>query len=94
MRCILGIPAYSAGTSTFSAADAGRKVLISYGYIPADVSQCAVEWVAERWYAKDRVGVSSKSLGGQETVSYKNEDIPTFVALTLMQFKRVAPLDD
>ena len=81
------------GLYSFSSADAGKSVLLSYGYVPADVSQCCLEWIAERWQAKDRVGLASQSLGGQETTSYKNEDITKFIALTLSNFRRIAPLD-
>jgi hypothetical protein len=77
------------GTYGLSAADAGANLLISYGYIPADLTQCALEWVAERYRYKDRIGVASKSLGGQETASFRLEPIPAFVAQSLKNFRRV-----
>ena len=94
---VVGTPAagqysVSGGVYTFSSADASQALLISYGYIPADITQCALEWVQLRWAEKDRPGQVSKSLGGQETVSYKNEPIPKFIELTLNNFRRVAPI--
>jgi hypothetical protein len=82
----------SAGTYTFSAADASASVLISYGYVPADLSQAVLMWISQIWSQMDRVGVSTKSVGGNETVSYLNETIPKFVALALNNFVRVIPI--
>lgn len=79
----------TSGTYTFSAADAGASVALSYGYIPADLTQCALEWVAERYRYKDRIGMASKSLGGQETASFKLEAVPDFVEMSLANFRRV-----
>jgi len=94
MSAVLSAPAQgqysvSAGVYTFAAADAGAAVLLSYGYIPADLEQCALEWVADRYKYKDRIGMTSKSLGGQETVAYQNKATPDFVAQSLMNFRRI-----
>ena len=94
MIAVLSAPAqgqYSvtAGVYTFAAADAGAAVALSYGYIPADLEQCALEWVADRYKYKDRIGMTSKSLGGQETVAYQNKATPDFVAQSLMNFRRI-----
>ncbi|MGA8170013.1 MAG: phage head-tail connector protein [Methylocystis sp.] len=91
---VLGAPtqgqySVSNGTYTFAAADAGSAVALSYGYIPADLAQCALEWVADRYKYKDRIGMTSKSLGGQETVAYQNTATPDFVARSLMNFRRI-----
>lgn len=77
------------GNYGFSAADASTGVTLSYGYIPADLSQCALEWVAERYRYKDRIGMASKSLGGQETASFRLEAVPPFVAQSLTNFRRI-----
>ena len=79
----------SGGVYTFAAADAGAAVALSYGYIPADLEQCALEWVADRYKYKDRIGMTSKSLAGQETVAYQNKATPDFVAQSLMNFRRI-----
>jgi hypothetical protein len=77
------------GTYSFAAADAGQPVTLSYGYIPADLEQCALEWVADRYRYKDRIGIASKSLGGQETTAYQNKSVPDFVAMALTNFRRI-----
>jgi len=79
----------SSGTYGFSAADAGATLSLSYGYIPADLAQCALEWVADRYRYKDRIGVSSRSLGGQETTAYQNRPVPDFVAALLVNYRRI-----
>jgi hypothetical protein len=79
----------ASGTYGFSSADAGAAVTISYGYIPADLAQCALEWAADRYRYKDRIGLSSKSLGGQETTAYQNRAVPDFVAASLVNFRRI-----
>jgi len=79
------------GVYTFSAVDSGQQVIIQYGFIPADLASVATEWIAYRWSSKDRIGQTSKSIGGQETVSYTNEAIPAFVAQSLQNFRRVVP---
>ena len=43
---------------------------LSYGFVPQDLAQAATELAAERFRASERVGLRSKSLGGQETISY------------------------
>ena len=77
------------GVYTFSASDAGQQISLSYGYIPGDLSQAALEFAAYRFRSRDRIGQSSKSLGGQETVSYLNEAVPVFVESTLKNFRRI-----
>ena len=79
----------TSGAYGFSAADAGATLSISYGYIPADLAQCTLEWVADRYRYKDRIGVSSRSLGGQETTAYQNRPVPDFVAASLVNFRRI-----
>jgi hypothetical protein len=80
------------GVYTFAAADTGQSVAISYGFIPADLANAAMEWIADRWKYRERIGVASKSLGGQETVSFRISDSPTFVKLVLQQYTRTVTL--
>lgn len=88
----LGAYSVSAGIYTFSAADAGASVLISYGYIPADLANACLEWIADRLAYQDRIGMASKSLGGQETVSFKIGAVPDFVTMMLANYKNVVPI--
>jgi hypothetical protein len=74
----------------FSAADAGQPVLLSYGYVPQDIAQAALQLAAERFRSADRIGLRSKSAGGQETISYDMSAVPAPVVAMLQPYKRVA----
>lgn len=76
----------------FAGADEAAGVLISYSYIPAAIEGVITQWVAEQWAYKDRVGIQSKTLGGQETISYIVNQIPAFVKLGLATYRNVIPL--
>jgi hypothetical protein len=80
----------SAGVYTFSSGDAGKAVAISYGFVPQDIAQAALELAAERFRAADRIGLRSKSLGGQETISYDTAAISAPILALLQPYKRVA----
>lgn len=80
----------SAGVYTFNAAQANVAVKISYGYVPADLAQAANELVGARFQSRDSIGVNSKSLGGQETVSYDKRDMTGPVAAMLMNYRNVS----
>jgi hypothetical protein len=74
----------------FSAGDAGSAILISYGYIPQDISQAALELAAERFRAAEHIGLRTKSIGGQETISYDASAISAPVMALLQPYRRVA----
>jgi hypothetical protein len=80
------------GGYVFNAADAGLAVLISYGFIPADLAGAALEWIGERWAYRQRIGIQSKTLGGQETVSFAIAKTPAYIAEILQQYTAVATL--
>lgn len=80
------------GTYTFAAADQNAPVSISFGFIPSELGQACVELVAQRLFAGSRVGVKSKSLGGQETVGYDTAGIPDAVKMMLQPYRKVVPL--
>jgi len=80
----------SAGVYTFAAGDAGAAVAISYGYVPQDIAQAALELAAERFRAAERIGLRSKSLGGQETIAYDTSAISAPVLALLQPYRRVA----
>jgi hypothetical protein len=81
--------AVSAGTYTFSSADAGANVLISYSYVPTDVGHACMELVGERYRYKGRIGETSKSLGGQETMAFSQKDMPDFIRTLLQPYRRI-----
>jgi hypothetical protein len=85
----LGQYAVKDGVYTFAAADATAQVLISYSFTPADLEQVCIEQVAERYQYKDRIGTVSKSLGGQETMSYSQKDMSDYVKGVIQPYRRV-----
>lgn len=66
----LGQYSVASGVYTFNSADASASILISYDFVPYALEQGCIEWVGERFKARDRIGMKSQSLSGQETVSY------------------------
>ena len=82
--------AVSSGVYSFAAADAGQAVSISYGYVAQDVAQAALELAAYRFRSAERIGLNSKSIGGQETISYDTSAIPAPILAMLQPYKRVA----
>jgi len=81
--------AVSGGTYAFSAADAGESVSIAYGYVPQDIAQATLELVAERFRAAERIGLKSKSIGGQETIAYDMSAMSAPVLAMLQPYMRV-----
>ena len=79
----------SGGVYAFSAADAGRRFSISYGYVPQDIAQAALELAAERFRAAERIGLRSKSVGGQETIAYDTSAMSAPILAMLQPYKRV-----
>lgn len=77
------------GAYNFSQADAGAQILLSYGYVPVDLASCCIDWAAERYAYRSRVGQHSKSLGGQETMAFIVKDIPDFVLTALQPYRRL-----
>ncbi len=88
------------GSYLFNVADAGASVLISYGYIPADLANAAAQWVSELLAYQGRIGIRSKTLSTQESISYNipgytgniANAIPPFVQQILWPYKRVIQL--
>jgi len=54
--------------------------------VPSSIDLACCEMVALRYKARDRLGVSSKSLAG-ESISFTTDDFPTEVKRVLDQFK-------
>jgi hypothetical protein len=77
------------GGYIFSGQDAGASLLLNYGYVPFDLANCALEWAADRYRYRERIAMTSKSLGGQETTAFRIAAMPEFVAMALRGFARV-----
>jgi hypothetical protein len=80
------------GTYTFSADDDGLTAIVAYSYTPAAVAQGTVEIIGEWFKRKDRIGVLSKTLGGQETVTFSQQDMNSSVRSMLQPFRNVVPV--
>jgi hypothetical protein len=85
----LGQYTASAGIYGFSQADGNANIFITYSYVPADIEHACVELIGERYRYKNRIGEISKSLGGQETMSFSQKDMPDYVRLLLQPYRRV-----
>lgn len=75
-------------TYTFNAADAGKAMLLSYGYVPKAINRAATEWVAFRYAFKQRIGQKSHSVGGDNT-TFDTDSMPDGVAEIIASFDRV-----
>lgn len=80
------------GVYTFSLADAGKTCSISYSYVPGDLAFAVTELIGETYRRKDRIGLLSKSLGGQETVTFDRGGMTPAIKDWLQPFKNVIPL--
>jgi uncharacterized phiE125 gp8 family phage protein len=69
-----------------------QNVVISYsaGYatLPADIVQACVKLVALRYRERDRLGISGKTVGG-ENVSFSNDDFPPSIERVLNEYRSV-----
>jgi hypothetical protein len=79
------------GVYYFSANDTGKPVLISYGYVPFDVEQAAVDMIGDWFRYRDRIGQVSMGIEGQ-TILFTNTAITARAAGVLSQYKRVTPI--
>jgi hypothetical protein len=62
-----------------------------YATTPADVAQAAVELVGEAFRRRDRIGLSSKSLGGQEVIAFSLKDMNDTARALLASYQVLAP---
>jgi hypothetical protein len=80
------------GTYNFNADDNGRTVLVTYGYVPIDLADATIELVAERFKYMQRIGETSHSLGGNETVGFDNARLTPLIAQLLQPYRNVLPI--
>lgn len=77
------------GRYLFNAAQVGDTVYITYSAVPADLTQCANELIGGTWVSKDRIGIKSKTLGGQETIVYDTSMLTASIKELMQPYKRV-----
>jgi hypothetical protein len=73
-----------------------QNVIVTYtaGYAatPPDVAQACIELVCQRYRERTHIGEAARALGGNETVSYAQQDMSPDVKLLLSQYRLVAPV--
>jgi hypothetical protein len=62
-----------------------------YATAPLDVAQATVELVGEAFRRRDRIGISSKTLGGQEVVAFSLKDMNDSAKGLLAPYQVLAP---
>lgn len=62
-----------------------------YAAAPADVAQACVELVGEAFKRRDRIGQTSKTLGGQEVIAFSVKDMNATIKAMLAPYQRLAP---
>ena len=82
---------------TFNATDVTTDIFVSYGFIPAVINNACIEWVAERYRYRTRIGQSAQTVQGQQTATYslsgrRAQGMPDFIALSLDPFRGVASI--
>lgn len=80
------------GVHSFNDADAGKTAVITYSYVPPDVSWGAVEVIGEWYRRKDRIGILSKTLGGQETITFSQKELSDVARGSLQPYMNVVPI--
>lgn len=66
--------------------------MITFSYVPWDISWAANEMIALWYKRKDRIGILSKTLGGQESITFSQSDMTESIKNTLQDYKNVVPL--
>jgi hypothetical protein len=62
-----------------------------YAMTPPDVEQAVIELVGERFRARERIGLTSKGLSGQESTSFATTPFNSTIAALLAPYRRVCP---
>lgn len=74
----------------------GAPVVVSYtaGYAtpPPAIQQAVNELVGEAFRRRDRIGQTSRTLGGQETVAFQTSDMNAAVQAMLAPYQAVVPV--
>ena len=84
--------AVALGVYTFNPADVGQSVILTYGTVPFDIEQATLEVAGETYARLDRIGLNSKTLAGQEVISFSQLPINASARLMLQPYRRVAPI--
>lgn len=80
------------GVYTFAGADAGKEAVITYDYVPYDVSFAVCQLIGEWYKGRSHIGVVSKTLGGQESVTFSQKDMSDGIKTSLQPYMNVVPM--
>jgi hypothetical protein len=80
------------GVYVFNASDNGQAVLVTYGFVPSDLAQAAIELVSEMYKYSQRVGEKSHSLGGNETVAFDTSRMTPLIQSLLQPYRQILPV--
>lgn len=75
----------------FAAADVNAALVITYGFTPPDMQLAMVQWAAERYTSRLRIGLNSQSPGPQQSASFSQLDMSASVRALLATFRKVTP---
>jgi hypothetical protein len=82
----------ASGSYIFNPGDDGANVLITYGFVPADLADACIELVGERFKYLQRIGERTHSLGGNETVAFDTTRLTPLIISMLQPYRNVLPL--
>lgn len=72
-----------------------RNIFITYtaGYatVPVDIAQACNELVGAKFKRRQRIGITSQQIGGQQTVSYSPNDLSPDTKAMLQNYRNVIP---
>lgn len=80
------------GVYNFSVDDVGKTITFKYDYVPDDLSQAVLDMIGLWYTSKDRIGVLSKTLAGQETVTFDRSSMPDTCEAALQFYMNVVPI--
>jgi hypothetical protein len=76
---------------TFNAAEAGIPVALSYGYVPFDVEQAAIDMIGDWFVYRSRIGKVSEAIDAQ-SITFTNTPITARAQGVLNQYRNVSPI--
>jgi hypothetical protein len=80
------------GNYSFNSADEGKTAVMFYTFTPFDMSFAVTELIGEWYKRKDRIGILSKTLGGQETITFSQKDMNDSIRGSFQNYKNEIPV--
>jgi hypothetical protein len=75
------------GVYTFSPEDVYSEAQISYGYVPSALAEACTSAVGDRYAYRQRIGINSKALAGQETTTFAANALSMHVKSAIDPFR-------